>query len=193
MLWVGTLTKSKNPQGAIDAIALVNQAIKLPLVMVGTSYAGFRDAGLAVPDDCAGVVRFANRVGTFEELARLYRTATCLLFPSFYEGFGLPALEAMAHGCPVVASNIPALREVCGDAALYCNPNDSRGIAEKIRLVARDRQVRERLRRNGLIRAKKFSWEESVRQTFAVLSGVMARGARTAILSRDERCTANSI
>lgn len=164
----------EKPRGAIDAITLVNQHLKLPLVMVGASYRGFRDAGLTLTHGAADVVRFADRVRTFAELASLYRAAVCLLFPSFYEGFGLPALEAMAHGCPVVASDIPALREVCGDAAVYCNPHDPSDIAERILMVASDSQLRERLRRFGLARAREFSWEKCARQTLAILRSVTA-------------------
>lgn len=80
-LWVGTLTERKNPQGAIDAIALVNKEMKLPLVMVGATYRGFNKAGLRVTHDGGETVRFADRVDTFAELARLYRSAVCLLFP----------------------------------------------------------------------------------------------------------------
>ena len=191
-LWVGTLTKRKNPQGAIDAIALVNKEMKLPLVMAGTTYRGFNNAGLTVAHEGGEIVRFADRVDTFAELARLYSSAVCLLFPSFYEGFGLPALEAMAHGCPVVASGIPALREVCGDAALYCDPNDPRDIAKKIQLVAEDQEVRERLRRSGFARVKEFSWEKCARQTFAILSRVIARRANSCAGAYGERDAAIS-
>lgn len=125
------------------------------------------------------MVRFADRLETFAKLARLYSSAVCLLFPSFYEGFGLPALEAMAHRCPVVASGIPALREVSGDAALYCDPNDPNDIAKKIRLVAEDPRFREQLRQNGLARVKEFSREKCARQTFAIQSQVIARRANS--------------
>jgi glycosyltransferase involved in cell wall biosynthesis len=174
-LWVGTLTRRKNPQGAIDAVALVNKEFKLPLVMVGTNYRGFRNAGLTTSHGTGEIVQFMDRVRTFAELARLYRAAACLLFPSFYEGFGLPVLEAMAHGCPVVASDIAALREVCGDAAVYCNPNDPGDIAEKIRMVAKDPQLSDLLRRLGLARAAAFSWKNCARQTFAILRSASAR------------------
>jgi glycosyltransferase involved in cell wall biosynthesis len=185
-LWVGTLTKRKNPQGAIDAIALVNKETKLLLVMVGTTYRGFKDAGLTLAHDGAEAVRFADRVDT-AKLALLYRSAVCLLLPSFYEGFGLPALEAMAHGCPVVASGIASLREVCGNAALYCDPNAPGDIAEKISMVAQDSQLRERLRRKGLARTSEFSWEKCARQTFAILSQVIARRASSCARAYGER------
>jgi glycosyltransferase involved in cell wall biosynthesis len=182
-LWVGTLSKRKNPQGAIDAMAILNKQLKLPLVMVGASYGLFKDAALKVPEEPRDIVRFTDRVGTSAELFRFYRSAVCLLFPSFYEGFGLPALEAMAHGCPVVASEIPALREVCGEAALYCDPNRADDIAEKLRQVAQDTALRDRLRTLGLARAKEFSWKKCALQTFAVLSGVLAAREKSAVVA----------
>jgi glycosyltransferase involved in cell wall biosynthesis len=192
VLWVGTLTERKNPQGAIDAIALVNKKMKLPLLMAGATYRGFNNAGLTIVDDSGEMVRFADRVDTFAELARLYSSAVCLLFPSFYEGFGLPALEAMAHGCPVVASGIPALREVCGSAALYCDPNDPSDIAKKISMVADDPQLRDKLRQNGHARVKEFTWEKCARQTFAILSSVIARRASLCARAYAQRDAATS-
>lgn len=186
-LWVGTLTRRKNPQGAIDAVALVNKTLELPLVMVGASYRGFNDAGLTLTRDGGATVRFTDRVETFAELAHLYRSAVCLLFPSFHEGFGLPALEAMAHGCPVVASDIPTLREVCGNGALYCDPHDPRDIAEKLRMVAQDPQLRERLRLLGLARVKEFSWKRCARETFAILSAALTSRAKSFVRAPEKR------
>jgi glycosyltransferase involved in cell wall biosynthesis len=174
-LWVGTMTRRKNPQGAIDAVSLVNKDVRLPLVMIGATYNGFKDAGLTISRGREEIVRFTNRINTFAELADFYRKAVCLLFPSFYEGFGLPALEAMAHGCPVVASGIPALREVCGEAAVYCDPNDPADIAEKLLMVARDQQLRQRMRLLGFARAKEFSWRKCAQQTFSILNKVISQ------------------
>ena len=76
------MTERKNPQGAIDAMALVNKELKLPLVMAGATYRGFNNARLTVADESGEMVRFANRVDTFAELASFYSSAVCLLFPS---------------------------------------------------------------------------------------------------------------
>jgi glycosyltransferase involved in cell wall biosynthesis len=95
------------------------------------------------------------------ELASLYRRAACLVFPSLYEGFGLPPLEAMACGCPVAASNMTAIPEVCGDAAVLFDPNDPESIANAV-LEADSRS--EELREKGLARAREFTWEASARR-----------------------------
>lgn len=110
-----------------------------------------------------GVERWG--VVSTERLASLYRRAACLVFPSLYEGFGLPPLEAMACGCPVAASNAGAVPEVCGDAAVLFDPTDPSAIAEAI-LEADER--RDDLRERGLARAAEFTWDETARMHDAV-------------------------
>jgi glycosyltransferase involved in cell wall biosynthesis len=94
------------------------------------------------------------------ELASLYRRAACLVFPSLYEGFGLPPLEAMASGCPVAASNVSAIPEVCGDAAVFFDPMDPESIANAV--IEADSRAEE-LRERGLARAATFTWEDTAR------------------------------
>jgi hypothetical protein len=95
------------------------------------------------------------------DLADLHRHAAALVLPSLHEGFGLPALEAMHAGTPVLVSDIPALREVCGDAARYCDPRDVESIARGLTELATVPPLREELRRRGLARAQAFSWRRS--------------------------------
>jgi glycosyltransferase involved in cell wall biosynthesis len=102
-------------------------------------------------------VRFLGRV-TDAELADLYANALCLVFPSRMEGFGLPVVEAMALGCPVVSSNIPALVEVCGDAAMLVHPDDTQGWLTAIQALHLDPQLHKRMTTRGLERARQFSW-----------------------------------
>lgn len=96
-----------------------------------------------------------------EDLPILYNLADLFVFPSFYEGFGLPPLEAMACGCPSVVSKIPPLLEVCGDAVYYVNPYDVEDIAEGIIRVLKDQNLREEIKRKGYERVRNFSWEKS--------------------------------
>jgi glycosyltransferase involved in cell wall biosynthesis len=104
------------------------------------------------------------------EVAReLYRAAEVFVFPSLAEGFGLPLLEAMACGVPVVASTAPALVEVGGDAALYAEATNASGLARQIERALEDRPLADRLRRAGLARARTFSWTRAAAQTAAVL------------------------
>lgn len=91
----------------------------------------------------------------------LYRSAFCLVFPSRYEGFGLPPLEAMACGCPVITSRAASMPEVCGDAALYCDPDRPDTVAANIRLLMTDPALRTKLIARGTERAHLFSWERS--------------------------------
>jgi glycosyltransferase involved in cell wall biosynthesis len=100
-----------------------------------------------------------------EELASLYRRAACLVYPSLYEGFGLPPLEAMACGCVVAASNVSAVPEICGDAAALFDPTDPAAIATGI-LETQERE--DELRERGLARAAEFTWEETARRHEAV-------------------------
>jgi glycosyltransferase involved in cell wall biosynthesis len=172
ILWVGSLISRKNPQGAIDAAVLVNQQMRLPLIVVGSGHRGMQKPEIRIQGNHS-VVQFANRVNSSDDLIALYQNAVCLLFPTFYEGFGLPALEAMAYGCPVITSDIPVMREVCGDAALYCDPHDPGDIADKVRMLAESSEMREQLRRRGLGRASQFSWERCARETFEVLHRVI--------------------
>lgn len=101
----------------------------------------------------------AGSAGTrVDDIAELHRHAAALVLPSLHEGFGLPALEAMHAGTPVLVSDIPALREVCGDAARYCDPYDTDSIATALTELATVPPLREELRRRGLARAARFSW-----------------------------------
>jgi glycosyltransferase involved in cell wall biosynthesis len=106
------------------------------------------------------------------ELVGLFRGTTALLFPSLYEGFGIPPLEGMAIGCPVVASRIPAVVEVCGDAALYFDPHDKQGLMKAMLAVARDPQVRDSLLARGGKRAQLYSWHSSARKLLDAIKAV---------------------
>ncbi len=108
-----------------------------------------------------------------EELPLLYAAASVLLYPSLYEGFGLPVLEAMSCGLPVITSQGSSLPEVGGVAALFVDPENVNEMKEKIKLVMSDQTIRKVMIKNGLDQAKKFSWEKAAEQTIAVYKGLM--------------------
>jgi glycosyltransferase involved in cell wall biosynthesis len=158
LLYVGAIQERKNPLAAAAAAAEVG----LPLVVAGPE----REPALARELERRGadVRGYVEK----EDLARLYRGAAALVLPSRYEGFGLPVLEAMACGTPVVAADDPAMREVAGEAALYAQPAElaaaiRQAIAERDRLVAA-----------GFARAAQFSWDETARRTLAVYREALA-------------------
>jgi len=157
LLLVGAIEPRKNPLAAADAA----RELAMPLVSVGPE----RDATLGAELRRRGVdVRgFVAQ----PELVELYRRAACLLFPTRYEGFGLPVAEAMATGTPVVASPDAAVREVGGDAIAYAEPDE---LAETVRGVLAER---ERWSSAALERARAFSWDETARRTAAVYREVV--------------------
>ena len=159
LLFVGAVQQRKDPLAAADAA----RELGLPLVVAGPE----KDTRIAGELRSRG----ADLRGYVEkpELARLYRGAACLILPSRFEGFGLPVLEAMACGTPVVAYPDPALREVAGDAAVFAEPG---ALAEAVRRALADR---ERLSQAGLERAKRFSWEKTARRTVGVYRQVLDR------------------
>ena len=106
------------------------------------------------------------------QLVTYYKNSICLMFPSLYEGFGLPILEAMSCGAPVITSNVSSMQEVAGGAALTVNPYDTGSIAEAMNKLLKDEQLRERLISMGFQRVKEFSWKKCAEQTLEVLNTV---------------------
>jgi len=108
------------------------------------------------------------------EISELYNSVDCLLFPSLYEGFGLPPLEAMANGIPVVASNVASIPEVVGDAGLLYNPNDVEGMIEGITLIMNDEKIKEEMINRGIKQSSLFTWEKSVEKLVNVYNSVLS-------------------
>jgi glycosyltransferase involved in cell wall biosynthesis len=159
VLFVGAIQSRKDPLSALAAA----REVGLPLVVAGPK----KDPALASELERGGAD--VRGYVSDDELAGLYRGAACLVLPTRYEGFGLPVLEAMASGTPVVASPDPAVREVAGDAALYA---EGSGLADAVRRALADRA---RLAAAGLERAREFSWDAAARRTVAVYLEVLGR------------------
>jgi glycosyltransferase involved in cell wall biosynthesis len=164
LLTVGSMNRRKNFASIIEAVRLIEGAEFVVAVTGTVNPKVFGNISTVWPQGFRHVGHVSDN-----QLKALYMSARAFIFPSFYEGFGLPALEAMACGCPVIAADIPSLREVCGDAAVYCDPYRPLDIAEKIRLVMADKMLRDDLRRRGLERARLFTWEKCARETAAII------------------------
>ena len=157
VLAVGTLAAHKN----LTALGLLAKRLDkkgVPLIIVGSL------GGLAFHNDGRSNLpqpaRYIGRVSD-GQLKALYRAAACFVFPSLYEGFGLPAVEAMASGCPVVAADIPALRETCADAAIFCDPESPSHIADTVFKVLDDTNLQTQLRAAGLRHTNEMTWRRA--------------------------------
>ncbi len=142
------------------------------LIIVGTKNKIFSDSKIRRLIEQTPNIEFTGYVPD-EKLVKLYQQAELFIYPSLYEGFGLPPLEAMACGTPVVVSNVASLPEVCGDAAYYVNPYDVNDIAQGIEIVLRDEILRKELIQKGLKRVKFFSWEKSAKKLVEIIEEVL--------------------
>jgi len=179
ILFVSATEPRKGVDTLLEAfVQLVRPMPELGLVIAGDSKRA--SAALLAQATDLGVrerLRLTSYVND-DDLSLLYNAADVLAFPSRYEGFGLPVLEAMACGTPVVCSNATSLPEVAGHAALLVPPNDPEALAAALKQVLTDETLYQALREKGLKRAAQFSWEETARKTLAVYEKV-AQGACT--------------
>lgn len=170
ILSVGNVKPHKNLGRLIDAFKKISHKIKHKLVIVGKDE-GFITGDNTLKDKIKGLderIIFTGEVGEFE-LKKYFRNADIFVFPSLYEGFGLPPLEAMASGLPVISSPNASLTEVCGDAAIYFNPNSTEDLAEKLFNIIIDKELRNTHIVRGIRRAKKFTWRRARRQTINII------------------------
>lgn len=175
ILFVGTLQPRKNIVRLIQAFKKVIQNEKfqdLKLVVIGKKGWHY-DEILSAPreNEVDNKVMFLDFVPD-EDMPPLYRSAEVFVLPSLYEGFGLPILEAMKYGCPVITSNVSSMPEVGGDAAVYCDPESVEDIKEKILMVLSSPKLQKSLREKGKIQIKKFDWEKSADKVLSVLESV---------------------
>jgi glycosyltransferase involved in cell wall biosynthesis len=176
LLFVGTIEPRKNLSRLLQAFEVIHtEGLTEGLVIVGQRgwlYEGFFRRLESSPVRQAVIL--PGRVPD-EDLPAFYTGAQALVFPSLYEGFGLPVLEAMACGTPVAASNASSIPAVGGDAALYFDPTDVPGITEAIRCILQQADRRTLMQTQGLKRAAQFSWERAARETRAVYHKVLSR------------------
>ncbi len=165
ILFVATIQPRKNIKKLIEAFSVIADKNKdVNLAIVGKK--GWMYEEILTADKEFGVekrVSFFHDVSN-EDLPFFYKYAECFVLPSLYEGFGLPVLEAMRYGCPVITSDISSLPEAGGDAALYVDPNNVSDISEKIDKVLNDKSLRERMIKKGHEQVKKFSWEKAAKE-----------------------------
>lgn len=173
---VGTLEPRKNLVRLLQAFAQVKQNFPtMQLVHAGPRGWLFDDIMQEVERlELEDSVRFLGRV-PLQDLVALYNAASVFVYPSLYEGFGLPVLEAMSCGCPVVTSNISSLPEVAGNAAVLVDPYNVSQLAEAIQSILEDETQALLMRQSGLERARQFSWERCARETLAVYKQVLGQ------------------
>jgi glycosyltransferase involved in cell wall biosynthesis len=175
-LYVGLRYGYKNFGGLLTAFARTRRSLaRASLCVVGAPFSDEEERQIASLG-LAGDVTHYGHVGD-AHLAKLYRCSIAFVYPSLYEGFGIPPLEAMACGAPVIASNRSSLPEVVGDAGLLFDPASADDLADRLIALARDTAGRERLIARGRERAKMFSWEKTVSATLEVYRRVSSRGA----------------
>jgi glycosyltransferase involved in cell wall biosynthesis len=172
LLYPANLWPHKNHARLLRAFARADVS-DLHLVLTGQTY------GRLLPGPAHERVRHLGHV-PFEQLPALYRRATATVFPSLFEGFGMPLVEAMASGCPVAASARGAIAETCGHAALLFDPEDEDAIAGAIVRIVEDGDIRARLRTDGLARAAGFRWDDVASRHVAVYRRACARRERPA-------------
>lgn len=175
LLFVGMLEPRKNITGIFHAFEMLDEQHKkeIKLVIVGEKGWMYQHIFNYVTEHkLENNVIFTGYVPD-DELPVLYKNAICFLYPSFYEGFGIPIIEAMASGCPVITSNTSSLKEIAGNAAVLVEPNDTNAINKAIVEIITNKKKREELRIKGKKQAKNFSWQTMAEKTKEVYSVVL--------------------
>jgi glycosyltransferase involved in cell wall biosynthesis len=175
ILSVASLQPHKNLEGLIKAFIFLknkNKFLDYKLILVGGyNKKVFAKTNLFELSKNREDIVFTGYLSD-EKLVEYYNKASLFVFPSFFEGFGIPPLEAMACGCPCVVSNTASLPEVCGDAAYYVNPYDIEDIARGIEKVLSDENLRNDLVKKGFENIKRFSWERSAKKIIEVIKNI---------------------
>ena len=172
LLFVGRLESKKNLVQLVEAFFVFSKKHpKIKLVLAGKRGVGFKKVLKKIQSKKLNDKIFMPGYVTEEEKAILYKNSELFVFPSLYEGFGLPVLEAFYHRVPVACSNTASLPEVAGKAAMFFSPEDSQEMADVLSKVTSDIEIKDLLIKKGEERLKKFSWEKAAKQTVKVLYG----------------------
>ncbi len=163
ILFVGTVEPRKNIKTLIEAYSMLEKNIKREYKLVIAGSSGWQNKETFKMIHSDEHIIYKGRV-TDEELSVIYQKASCFVFPSFYEGFGLPPLEAMACGTPVLSSNASCMPEILDDCALYFDPRQPKELADKIQYILKKDNLLVSMAQKGLKRAKSFTWEESAKK-----------------------------
>ena len=177
-LYVGTIEPRKNLVVLLDAYSKLPLPLRMQYPLILTGYEGWNNEAIFKRIKAAereGWVRYLGYLPA-EELPVIFSGARTFCFPSLYEGFGLPVLEAMASGVPVVCSNSSSLPEVMGDAGLMCTPEDVDGLSQLLLKANEDEEWRTDAINKGLIRAKHFSWPLCAKRTIEVYQTILQNG-----------------
>lgn len=181
ILYVGTIQPRKNLERLIEAFSLVKKLVSrqhLQLIIVGKPGWMYNDIYLAPKKyRVDGLVKFLDFLSD-DDLVKLYRHASVFCLPSLFEGFGLPILEAMASGCPVVTSNAGSLSEIAGDAALLVDPLSSISISSAVEQILTNDSLRSTLIIKGKHLVKQFTWEKTAKKTIEVFEEISQRRER---------------
>jgi len=175
VLYVGRLEKKKNTPALIEAFCLMrgnNKNIKHKLVLIGDASFGYDEVKYIIREfDLESEVIMPGWVEE-EDLPYIYNAATAFIFPTRYEGFGIPLLQAMSCEVPIAASSLPVLKEVGGEAVLFFDPDDTSSIEEALKNIITDDKLRKSLIEKGKARVKNFSWEKCARETLAEINNL---------------------
>jgi glycosyltransferase involved in cell wall biosynthesis len=161
ILSVGSIEPRKNLLGLLKAYNLFDDEFKSIYKLVLVGFKGWENREIMdIVDKNSENIIYLGYLSD-EELAKVYNRATCFVYPSFYEGFGLPPLEAMACGTPVITSKLSSIPEVCSDSVIYCDAYDIDDIKEKIEILLKDETLKKELIEKGIKRASLFTWKRS--------------------------------
>ncbi|MDI3566420.1 glycosyltransferase family 1 protein [Bradyrhizobium sp. Arg816] len=170
VLYVGSLSKRKNFPRMLEIACALAKKKGYRFTFVGGTAGGLVESASHVPEESRELVKFVGQVNDGGQLIELYKKASLFMFPSNYESSGLPPIEAMACGCPVLTSDIPALRERCGDAAIYCDPYDTANITSQIEQLLEDKALLATLSAKGRERAQLFTWNRCAQSTLDLVA-----------------------